>query len=90
MRSNRVFIGAVYKDWIQLDGVSEVSTDVSIYHHAVTVAHQCITYVFVHKYPYVYKLYFGHTSVMYCSCHDHQLAFCFLPFCLHAETPYLS
>lgn len=42
-RSNRVSIGAVYKDWIQLDGVSEVSTVVSIIHHAVAL--QCATYV---------------------------------------------
>lgn len=58
-RSKRVFIGAVYKDWIQLDGVSEVSTDISIYHHAV--ARQCaiLTYVCV------VQVYFVDTSVMY-------------------------
>lgn len=55
MRSNRVFIGAVYKDWIQLDGVSEVSTDVFNLSSCgcSPVCYICMTYVFVHKYPYV-------------------------------------
>lgn len=46
-RSKRVFIGAVYKGWIQLDGVREVSTGVSIYHHAVARQYATYTYVCV-------------------------------------------
>lgn len=61
-RSKRVFIGAVYKDWIQLDGVSEVSTDISIYHHAV--ARQCATCVIL-THVCVVQVYFVDTSVMY-------------------------
>lgn len=59
-RSKRGVIGTVYKDWIQLDEVSEVSTDVSIYHHAV--ARQCpLSYIQLTYHTYVYVI--GSTSV---------------------------
>lgn len=53
-RSKRVFIGTVYKDWIQLDEVSEVSKDVSIYHHAV--AHNATPYIQLTYHTYVYVI----------------------------------